>query len=123
MSNAPTQTTRNSRNRVQTSLLAWWLPHAAILGGLFFPVTIRAAICITALIWMGTACILNARRCNRTHCRYTGPYYLAMIVPVVVLGFGVVSAGIYGWISLGVFTVGGSGLIWWATERTWGKFS
>jgi len=28
---------------------------------------------------MGTACILNARRCGRTHCRYTGPYYLAMI--------------------------------------------
>jgi len=123
MTNAPTQTSRDWLNGVQASLLAWWLPHAAIFTGLFVPVTIRAAIWITALIWMGTACLLNARRCNRTHCRYTGPYYLAMIVPVVVLGFGVVSAGIYGWISLGVFAVGGSGLIWWATERTWGKFS
>src|SRR5258706_10268507 len=54
-------------------------------------------------------------------CRYTGPYYLTMIVPVLVLG--IISAGIYGWISLGVIIVGGSGLIWWATERTWGKFS
>ncbi len=89
----------------------------------FFLYLFRAVIWIIALIWMGTACILNARRCNRTHCRYTGPYYLAMIVPVVVLGIGVVSAGIYGWISLGVIIVGGSGLIWWATERTWGKFS
>ena len=123
MTNAPTQTSRDWLNGVQASLLAWWLPHAAIFTGLFVPVTIRAAIWITALIWMGTACLLNARRCNRTHCRFTGPYYLAMIVPVVVLGFGVVSAGIYGWISLGLFIVGGSGLIWWATERTWGKFS
>jgi hypothetical protein len=123
VTNAPTQTSRDWLNSVQTSLLAWWLPHAAILAGLFVPVTIRAAIWITALIWMGTACILNSKRCNRTHCRYTGPYYLAMIAPVVALGFGVVSAGIYGWISLGVFTVGGSGLIWWATERTLGKFS
>jgi hypothetical protein len=123
MTNAPTQTSRDWLNGVQASLLAWWLPHAAIFTGLFVPVTIRAAIWITALIWMGTACLLNARRCNRTHCRYTGPYYLAMIVPVVVLGFGVVSAGIYEWISLGLFIVGGSGLIWWATERTWGKFS
>ena len=41
----------------------------------------------------------------------------------VRIGHGVVSAGIYGWISLGLFIVGGSGLIWWATERTWGKFS
>src|SRR5437660_12380101 len=25
-----------------------------------------------------TFSILNAKRCGRTHCRYTGPYYLAM---------------------------------------------
>src|SRR5215472_17682464 len=30
-------------------------------------------------------------RCGRTHCRYTGPYYLAMIAPVLVLASGVVS--------------------------------
>ena len=55
------------------------------------------------------------------HCRYTGPYYLAMIVPVLALGF--ISTGIYGWVALGVVIVGGSLLIWWATERAWGKFS
>lgn len=103
-------------------MLAWWIPKAAILAGLLVPESIRALIWIVALIWMGAACILNARRCNRTHCRYTGPYYLTMIVPVLALGMGVVSAGIYGWISLGVLIIGGSGLIWWATERAWGKF-
>ena len=123
MANARTQTSLDWLGGVYTSLLAWWMPKVAILAGLFFPVSVRAMIWIIALIWMGTACILNARRCNRTHCRYTGPYYLAMTVPVVVLGIGVVSAGIYGWISLGLIIVGGSGLIWWATERTWGKFS
>src|ERR1700737_2659864 len=108
MANARTQTSLDWLGGVYTSLLAWWMPKVAILAGLFFPVSVRAMIWIIALIWMGTACILNARRCNRTHCRYTGPYYLAMIVPVVVLG---------------IFTGGGSGLIWWAAERTWGKFS
>ena len=123
MTNAPTQTARDWLGGVRTGLLAWWMPKAAILAGLFVPVSARAVIWIIALGWMGAACMLNARRCNRTHCRYTGPYYLAMIVPVFALGTGVVSAGIYGWISLGLFIVGGSGLIWWATERTWGKFS
>jgi hypothetical protein len=61
---------------------------------LLVPVSVRAAIWIVALIWTGTACILNARRCNRTHCRYTGPYYLAMIVPVIALGAGLVTVGI-----------------------------
>jgi len=66
----------------RTSLLAWWVPHAAIVAGLFVPVPVRAAIWTVALIWMGVACILNATRCGRTHCRYTGPFYLLMIAPV-----------------------------------------
>ncbi|WP_283813340.1 hypothetical protein [Bradyrhizobium sp. Leo121] len=38
----------------------------------------KSVIWIIALIWMGTARMLNARSCTRTHCRYIGPYYLAM---------------------------------------------
>jgi hypothetical protein len=52
----------------------------------------RVVIWTIALIWMGAACVLNARQCGRTHCRYTGPYYLAMIAPVLVLGSGAVSS-------------------------------
>jgi len=76
-----------------------------------------------ALVWMGMACMLNARRCGRTHCRYTGPYYLAMIAPVVVLGSGFVSVGIYAWLLLACVILLGSLLLWWATERAWGEFS
>ena len=83
-SDHPTHTSRDWLGSAHTSLLAWWVPNAAILAGLFVPVSFRAVIWIIALIWMGTACILNARRCNRTHCRYTGPYYLAMVVPVLL---------------------------------------
>jgi hypothetical protein len=97
--------------------------RSPLFGGLFVPVPIRAAIWIIALIWMGTACILNARQCGRTHCRYTGPFYLAMIAPVLVLGSDIASAGIYGWIVLAVLIIGGGKVIWWATERAWGKFS
>ena len=123
MTNAPTETPRDWLGNVHTSLLAWWIPHAAILAGLLVPVSVRALIWVVALIWMGTACILNARRCNRTHCRYTGPYYLAMILPVMVLGVGLVTVGMFGWTCLGVIILGGSRLMWWATERAWGKFS
>src|SRR5258708_38173968 len=98
MTNAPTQTARDWLASVHISLLAWWMPKAAILAGLFVLVSVRAVIWIIALVWMGTACILNARRCNRTHCRYTGPYYLLMIAPVLVLGL--VSAWIYSWMFL-----------------------
>src|SRR6266704_1612322 len=116
MANTRTQPSLDWLGGVYTSTLAWWMPKAAILAGLFFPVSVRAVIWIVALVWMGTACILNARRCNRTHCRYTGPYYLAMIVPVMALGAGLVTVGTLGWVWLGLIILGGSGLIWWATE-------
>ena len=122
MTNAPTQTSRDWLGSVHTSLLAWWMPKAVILAGLFVPVSFRAVILIIALIWMGAACMLNARRCNRTHCRYTGPYYLFMIVPVMALGAGLVTVGTLGWVWLGLIILGGSVLILWATERAWGKF-
>ncbi len=107
----------------RTKLLAWWLPHAALVAGLLAVVPARTAIWIVALAWMGVACILNARRCGRTHCRFTGPYYLVMIVPVFALGLCVVPAGLSGWLVLGAFIILGSKALWWATERAWGKFS
>ena len=123
MANGAVQTSRDWLASTHTNLLAWWMPQAAILAGLFAPTPFRAVIWTIALIWMGAACILNARQCGRTHCRYTGPYYLAMILPAIVLGLGIVSVGIYGWIVFGVLIIAGSKLIWWATERAWGKYS
>jgi hypothetical protein len=107
----------------RTNVLAWGLPHAALVLGLFVGVPARTAIWLVALAWMGAACLLNARRCGRTHCRYTGPYYLAMMIPVLVFGSGVVSVSLYAWIVLGAVIALGSKLIWWGTERAWGKFS
>jgi hypothetical protein len=119
-------TVRASRDwlgRVHTNPLAWWIPHAAILGALFLPVPVCTLAWIVALAWMGRACILNAARCGPTHCRYTGPYYLAMILPVLTFGLGFVSAGFYGWLALAAVMLLGSKLIWWVTERVWGPFS
>jgi hypothetical protein len=38
MTNAPIQPSRDWLCSVRTSLLAWWMPKAAILGGLLVPV-------------------------------------------------------------------------------------
>src|SRR5216684_3738110 len=111
MASDTVQRSRDWLRTPRTNLLAWWIPQAAILAGLLVPVPTRAAIWIVALTWMGTACILNARRCGRTHCRYTGPYYLAMIAPVLVLTSGIVSTDRYAWLFLGVLILAGSRII------------
>jgi hypothetical protein len=97
---------------VRTNALAWWLPICVTLAGLFVATPARMVIWIVALAWMGTACILNARRCGRTHCRFTGPYFLAMILPVLVFGEGIVPSGFYAWLALGAVILLGSKVIW-----------
>lgn len=103
-------------------MLAWGFPHAAIVAGLFLPEQVRSLIWIIALTVPGIACLANARRCGRTHCRYTGPFYLLMIATVAVLGIGLVPVGIPAWLLLGATIAVGGMLVWWFTEREWGKF-
>jgi hypothetical protein len=117
------ETSRDWLRSPRTSALAWWVPQGAIVVSLFLAVPLRSAIWIVALIWMGTACMWNAKRCGRTHCRYTGPFYLTMIAPVLALGSGILHADFLGWLVLAVIILVGSKLIWWGTERAWGKFS
>src|SRR5260370_41045800 len=107
----------------RTSVLASGMPKAIIVAGPLVPLPARAVIWIAVLVWMGTACILNSRRCGRTHCRYTGPYYFAMIVPVLVLASGITSVAFYGWLLLAILILGGSMIIWGTTERAWGTYS
>jgi hypothetical protein len=123
MANDAIQPSRDWLGSTRASALAWWVPQAAIVVALIAPVSLRAVVWFVALIWIGTACVLNSRRCGRTHCRYTGPYYLAMIVPVLVLASGVISAGFSGWLMLGVVILAGGKIIWWVTEFAWGRFS
>ena len=109
------QASRDWLASTSSNVLAWWIPHAALLVGLFMPSPFRVVLWTIALLWMGTACILNARRCGHTHCRYTRPFYLAMVVPVLALGF--ISSDIYEWSTLAVFIVGGSKMSLYGPER------
>ena len=107
----------------RASLLAWWLPQAAVIAGLVVTVPVRTAVWVGALVWMGAACLFNARRSGRTHCWITGPYYIAMVGPVLALGTGTVAAGLYAWIACALLILVGDKIIWWATERAWGIYS
>ena len=102
--------------------LIWVTPKLTILVTAFASVQVRTVIWSAALIWMGVACLLNSRRCGRVHCRYTGPYYLALILPVLLLGSGLAEIGTGGWIVLGILAVLGGPFITWVTENAWGRY-
>jgi hypothetical protein len=67
----------------------WYLPIALLLVGLFWT---RGClwVCVLALVVMGLGCLVNAARCGRLHCYFTGPLYLAAALYVVLSAFGLV---------------------------------
>ena len=103
--------------------LVWGLPAAVMLLALLLQPGLRAAVWIAMLIWMGLACVANARRCGRTHCHYTGPFFLGIAAVIAAYAAGIVSLGGEPWLLLGTLIVAGNALIWWGSERLLGTYS
>jgi hypothetical protein len=101
----------------------WGLPAALMLAASFLDPPLRAIVCTVVLIWMGVACLANARRCGRTHCRYTGPFFLLMAALVVAHATGMVPLGPHGWWIVGGTIAMGNAALWWGTERWIEKYS
>lgn len=101
--------------------ILWGLPALVMLAALLLGPFLRAVVWSAALVWMGGACLVNARRCGRTHCRFTGPFYLLMALLVVACRAGLVHLGDEGWATIGVVTAIGTVVLWWGSERIWGR--
>jgi len=102
--------------------VAWGLPMAALVVTVFLPPLARTLIGTAALLWMGIACLVNAARCGRTHCYFTGPFFLVLAAPMVLHGFGIFSLGPNGWIWLCGSIVAGFAVLWLLPEWILGKF-
>ena len=110
-----------SSNR-RSYVLAWGLPTALLIVGIFVPAPIRTAVWAGSLVWMGVACVANAARCGRTHCYLTGPFFLAMAAVTVAHGTGMMSLGSQGWLWIGAAIAVGTVVLWIVPERLFGKF-
>ena len=66
--------------------------------------------------------MFNAKKCKRTHCFYTGPFFIVMAIVALLLGYSFINLGENGWILLGVFSIVGGILIWNFSESVMGKY-
>jgi hypothetical protein len=57
---------------------------------------------------MATACLLNAARCGRVHCRFTGPFFILAAVASLAYGLGLLPLGPSGWKWIGLGTIIGA---------------
>lgn len=67
----------------KSGLFLWCLPIAAVIVGFSWP-NIRPWLWIPAFLIMGIACLVNARRCGRLHCYFTGPVLVLAAIYVAL---------------------------------------
>jgi hypothetical protein len=74
----------------------WWcLPLGGAVAANYFASTPRniALVWMASFVWMGTGCVLNARRCHRLHCYIAGPAFLLGAVALVLFASGIALLG------------------------------
>jgi hypothetical protein len=81
--------------RPGAGFLWWCLPLCIGFAANLFALPARglALIWMVLFVWMGTGCILNARRCHRLHCYISGPAFLVGAGALGLLAAGLLPLG------------------------------
>ena len=117
----------NSGDILSSPLLAaavYCLPAAVIVlsGNFDIGNQGRAAVWAACLGVMATGCLVNAYRCGRMHCYFTGPFLILMALASMAYGFGWLALGTGGWNWIGGVTLGGAILLGCVPEFLFGKY-
>ncbi len=101
-------------------LVIWGLPALVLVVTGYLGLELHAWPLL--LLWMGVACVLNARRCRRLHCYFTGPFFIAMSAMSLLHGLKLVSLGPDGWNWLGGTIIVGWLVLHYGIEAVFGKY-
>jgi hypothetical protein len=100
----PDKHSRDWLANTRTDLIAWWVPPALIVAGLFVSTPLRTGIWIRA---------------------DPLPVHRALLSSddAPALALGMMDASLYAWLVLAAFVLLGDKIVWWVTEHAWGPFS
>ena len=80
-----------------------------------------ALVWMASFIWMGTGCILNARRCHRLHCYISGPAFFLGATALALLAAGIALWGAHSLNNIVGITLAVV-LLSFAPEMIWRKY-
>jgi hypothetical protein len=96
MSEQPASETANDWVRRPGMGFVWWcLPLGIGVAANYFASSPRATaiVWMVSFAWMGTGCLLNARRCHRLHCYISGPAFFLGAAALALFAAGVALLG------------------------------
>ena len=109
--------TENDLVTHKSGRLLWYIPSALLAIGVFWSEG-RTWFWTAGLVVAGTACLVNAARCGRLHCYFTGPLYLLGATATLLRGFGIVRLP-WSWI---LYAVLGGSVLAFVPEWVSGKY-
>jgi hypothetical protein len=102
--------------------LFWCLPAFAFALGFFVSPVLRTVLWTLSLGFMGTLCLLNASRCGRIHCYFTGPFFILGAIASLGYGIGLLPFGATGWKWIGNITIVGAIALSTIPEFVFGRY-
>src|SRR4029077_1836758 len=102
--------------------LFWCLPSFAFALGFFVSPGLRTVLWTLSLGFMGTLCLLNASRCGRIHCYFTGPFFILGAVTWLGYVIGLLPFGPSGWKWIGNITIIGAIVLSSIPELVLGRY-
>jgi hypothetical protein len=100
----------------------WCLPSLAFALGFFVSSGFKTVLWTLSLGYMGTICVLNASRCDRIHCYFTGPFFILSAVISLGYGVGLLAFGPSGWKWICDITIIGAILLICIPELILGRY-
>jgi len=89
-------------------LLGWGVPVLALFLSASLAPPWMPPVWPAAFAWMGIACLVNAARCGRVHCYFTGVFFLIMAMASVLHGFELIDLGDSAWSWIGIISLVGA---------------
>jgi hypothetical protein len=98
------------------------IPWFAFALGFGAPPTLKTVLWTTSLAFMGVVCLVNASRCGRIHCLFTGPFFIFGAVASLGYGLGFLALGPSGWKWIGAVTIIGAIALTCIPELVLGRY-
>ncbi len=106
----------------RSAWLLWGAPWVAFAIGSGAPPGLKTVLWTTSLGFMGVACLVNASRCGRIHCFFTGPFFIVGAVASLGYGLGLLPLGPSGWKWIGDVTIVGAIVLTFVPELVLGRY-
>ena len=106
----------------RTMFLFCCLPACAFALGFFVSPGLRTVLWTLSLGFMGTLCLLNASRCGRVHCYFTGPFFILGAIASLGYGIGLLPFGPSGWKWIGNIMIIGAIVLTAIPECVFGRY-